>query len=363
MARQKSRVNRQIPVRKFIELINYLEKVGLDSAEALEHAELSKADLQNTNGRTQLPVMDYSRLYGVAVKQMQSLNIPLPWAAGVGSDAFELMCHSIISCKTLGEALERASRFDHLLYPLLGYRITLTKRDSTFELRYSVKTDISKSSFAPESWEWSEHFETVSHISGLMVWFKFASWLIGHAIELDEVTVAYPSVSPTYDAKLTDIFESPVKFDASACSFSAPIDFLSHRLVHNPESLTQLLNNSVYELTADIDERRSTTNAIRSLISRDIEQTIPSFAQMADYLHCSESSLRRKLLGEDTSYQQIKDELRCEIAMEQLRHGETSVKELARLLHFSEAGSFNRSFKNWVGMTPKEYMEEIQKNH
>ncbi len=357
MSKRARQINRQVPVKKFRRVINYMSAIGLQPDDALAAAGLNGATLAELNDDELLPVADFSRLYAAAVKQMQSLRRPIPWAAGIGSDAFELMCFSLISCKTLGDALQRAARFDHLLYPLLGYKMSLKTSATEFELHYHVRTQSSEQAFVPERWDWAEHFDAVSHVSGLMVWFKFASWLVGHSIELNVVHVAASSVSQAYDQGAQRVFQCPIQFDSDTSCLRGSADVLARRLVHGPESLERFLENSVYELIAAGDQQRSTTAAIRSLITRDFTQGMPSFREIADYLHCSESSLRRRLQQEDTSYQEIKDQLRCEFAIEHLRNRNTRINELAELLGFAEPSSFVRSFRSWVGMTPSAYRE------
>lgn len=358
MSKRARQINRQVPMRKFRRVINYMNGIGLDPQQALQETSLRNVNLATVGDDELLPVADFSRLYAAAVKQMQSLRRPIPWAAGIGSDAFELMCFSLISCKTLGEALQRAQRFDHLLYPLLGYKMTLETNNSEFKLHYHVRTQSSEETFTPQQWDWAKHFDAVSHVSGLMVWFKFAAWLVGHSFELNGVSVSASYVSEAYEQGAQRVFGCPIQFDSDASTIRGPIDILQRRLVHGPESLERFLENSVYELIAAGNAPRSTTAAIRSLITRDFNEGMPSFKEMAEYLHCSESSLRRRLQQEDTSYQDIKDQLRCEFAIEHLRNRDTRINELAELLGFAEPSSFVRSFRSWVGMTPSAYREK-----
>ncbi|KZX58972.1 hypothetical protein A3709_15530 [Halioglobus sp. HI00S01] len=60
---------------------------------------------------------------------MQTLKQPLPWAAGVGSEAFALMCHCMISARTPGEALRLAARYEAMLYPMIGHCVELREDD------------------------------------------------------------------------------------------------------------------------------------------------------------------------------------------------------------------------------------------
>ena len=75
----------------------------------------------------------------------------------------------------------------------------------------------------------------------------------------------------------------------------------------------------------------------------------------------SESSLRRRLLKEEISYQLIKDEVRCKLAIDFLKDASKKINDIADELGFTEPSSFVRSFRHWTGHTPKAYRENILK--
>ena len=187
-----------VPIRKFLRLLDYMGHVGLDPAAMAAVLGFSERQLKAMPRDQHLPGSDYSRMYKEAVRQMQTLKRPIPWAAGIGSEAHELMCHSIIGSKTLGDALDMAQRFDRLAYPLLGYRMKIERADSNFEVHYQVRTESEGSVFAPDDWYRTEHYEAVAKASGLLVWYALCGWLVGRSIDLSEVHIAAPYVSDAY---------------------------------------------------------------------------------------------------------------------------------------------------------------------
>jgi AraC-like DNA-binding protein len=74
----------------------------------------------------------------------------------------------------------------------------------------------------------------------------------------------------------------------------------------------------------------------------------------------SESSLRRRLQKENTNYQLLKDQVRCQVAIDKLLNEQAKVADLSEFLGFTEPSSFVRSFKAWTGETPKSYREKMQ---
>lgn len=349
-----------IPARKFQRLLDYMERIGLDGEAILNPLGMTPQELARTAPEQQLLGSDYSRMYKNAALQMQTLRWPIPWAAGIGSEAFEFMCQCIITCKTLGEALERAQRYDKLLYPMIGYRMWIERDEAAFELHYKVTVQEQDNVLTPEDWDRKAHVQTVARASGLMVWYSLCGWLIGRSIDLNRVEIGGPEVSDAYRAGLDQVLHCPLQFDSDRNCFVAPASYLDYRLVHTPESLHEFLDNTVYSLINTSSKPSSTSAAIRSLIKLDFSTGIPSFEQMAENLHMSESSLRRRLLKENTSYQKIKDQIRCELAVEHLHKEQTRISDLAELLGFTEPSSFVRSFRSWMGVTPKAYRDNLK---
>ena len=76
---------------------------------------------------------------------------------------------------------------------------------------------------------------------------------------------------------------------------------------------------------------------------------------MAEQLHVSPQTLRRHLREEDTSFQEIKDHLRRDLAIYHLGRDELTINALAEQLGFSEPSAFHRAFKKWTGLTPGAY--------
>lgn len=348
-----------IPARKFLRLLDYLQRLGIDIEAVAGAANLSLARITQLSDDVELPARQYSRLYKEAVVRIEQLGQPIPWAAGVGSEPFELMCHCMIGADTLGAALELAGRFERLAYPLLGHKMRLLREGPTAVIRYEINLSES-SGLVPEQWDRADYQETVAKASGLLVWHALCGWLTGRAIQISAAKISAPYLNDDYLASLQSVMRADIEFDAAETSIEFDARQLDRRTVHNGESLREFLGNAVFELISIEREPASTSAAIRSLIARDLPARLPSFSTISEYLHMSESSLRRRLLRENTSYQSLKDEVRCQIAIDKLLNEDARVAELAEYLGFTEPSSFIRSFKSWTGETPTAYREKVQ---
>jgi hypothetical protein len=144
-----------VPAKKFLRLFDYLDRIGLDAQAIAAAVGLKPERIAALDAEYALPAQHYSQLYKAAAVQMQQLKHPLPWGAGVGGEAFELMCHCLIGGRTLGDALRLAGRFDNLVYPLNGYRMCLLEEPAgpAVRLSYTINLAETGATLIPEDWD------------------------------------------------------------------------------------------------------------------------------------------------------------------------------------------------------------------
>lgn len=359
MTTGKPEIRHDVPIRKFVRLLDYLEKVGIDSNNAARRNGLSLQKLKQEDPNTCLPGYRYSDLYEIAAEELQKLDAGLPWGAGIGSDVFRFMCYSIISCRTLNEVIQRAERYYNMLQPLTGYSIRLNIEGESATLEYLFDPSSINKQFLPEQWDRVENSETVAKSSGLRVWHALLGWLVGREIELEEITISATAFSDTYTESLSKQMGADVVYDAKKTMMRFPASCLQFKTVHTPESLEAFLRNAVFSLIAQDSRPVTSSSAILSLFSISSHGSLPSFEDMAENLHMSPSSLRRRLTDEGTSYQQLKDSYRRDVALRYLRTSDLKINQIGELLGFLETSSFIRSFKGWTGLTPKQYRSSL----
>ena len=76
---------------------------------------------------------------------------------------------------------------------------------------------------------------------------------------------------------------------------------------------------------------------------------------VADALHISPRTLRRRLAELGTSFQMILEQLRRGRAVELLLHSGLSVEQIGSELGYLDPSNFGRAFRRWTGQSPREY--------
>jgi AraC-like DNA-binding protein len=73
-------------------------------------------------------------------------------------------------------------------------------------------------------------------------------------------------------------------------------------------------------------------------------------------------TLHRSLAAEGTTYRELLDQLRCDLATRHLADDRISIAEIAFLLGFSEISAFHRAFRRWTDRTPAEFRAEPRRS-
>jgi AraC-like DNA-binding protein len=76
---------------------------------------------------------------------------------------------------------------------------------------------------------------------------------------------------------------------------------------------------------------------------------------LATELNVSTRGLYRHLAEEGSSLQKLKDEVRREVAIQQLMRTSKALKQVASAAGFRNQTSFSRAFRQWTGQSPGEF--------
>ena len=104
--------------------------------------------------------------------------------------------------------------------------------------------------------------------------------------------------------------------------------------------------------------------ADESLLSSNIRDALvkspgefPSLEQMARRLKMGSRTLRRRLVKENLTYQQILDDTRKDLAIQYLEYTSLTPKEIGFLLGYNSVSNFRRAFKGWTGKKLTDYRQ------
>jgi AraC-like DNA-binding protein len=98
---------------------------------------------------------------------------------------------------------------------------------------------------------------------------------------------------------------------------------------------------------------------VKDILLKSIDSP-PSLSDIADLMHLSRRTLRRRLEALETSYVGILEEVRKELAIRYLTTTQFTTEEIAERLGYSEAANFRHAFKRWTGASPRHFSASHQ---
>ena len=339
-----------VPTSYALSLLQAARDNGCDTENLLEELGLSLEGL--TESRF-FSAIKYGQLYQRLIWLMQDECFGMFSGGKVRNGSFRLMCLTVIHCTNLRQALIRAAEFCEICR---GFEVKNRIVEEPGGLTTVAMCGIS--SISEERWQ-----EMLANVSpnqvrtSLAVWHRFNCWLIGREIELEALYFTFPC--PDEFKQMAEIYPMELKFEQEFCGFSFSTEYLDYPVVQNQETLMDFIRSAPYHLVINDVNQSSLKAKVRAILSKDVSVSMPSAEVVASHLNLSVTTLRRRLQGEESSYQRIKDECRMEAAFHYLGCPDLSNTCIAERLGFDESSAFFRAFKKWTGITPGEYRKRL----
>jgi AraC-like DNA-binding protein len=169
---------------------------------------------------------------------------------------------------------------------------------------------------------------------------------------LREVTFTHPS--PPDTSEHVRVFRCPVRFGAAHTRLV--IDRAAWAIpssaVHS-EYLSVLVEHADL-LLAKLPRGPGLVERTRRAIAERLRGGDPSLECVARELGMSARSLQRHLNELGSSFNELADEVREATARLYLAQPDMALAEVGYLLGFADQSAFNRAFKRWTGVTPKQ---------
>ena len=150
------------------------------------------------------------------------------------------------------------------------------------------------------------------------------------------------------------ILKCDVEFNQLHNEISIPIDISKEKLISANSAVHIIYEEQCEKLLRDLNKIENFSAATRRILLQAGDD-FPDIKEVAYKLHISESTLRRRLKEESSSYRKICDEVRDILAKKYLTTTNLTISDIAMLLNYSEAASFRRAFVRWNKLTPNDY--------
>ena len=97
---------------------------------------------------------------------------------------------------------------------------------------------------------------------------------------------------------------------------------------------------------------------MQSTLIEQLPSGVPKQQDTASALNMSIRNLQRRLNEKGSSFKELLNRTRKELAIHYLQDSEKPVIEIGFLLGYVDASNFARAFRRWQGMSPLEYRKD-----
>ncbi|QFU74436.1 AraC family transcriptional regulator [Halioglobus maricola] len=329
----------------FVQLLLELEKTGVSSGELLDELRLRGVSALDTS-RALLEGAESMVLLETAAELADDPCLALRVGKRLGIASFGTFGFALMSCANLRESIRLLLRYGQLLFEPIWKAYEhdgglLLRANPTLgtPLRRQLVTELSLSNVAAVGR--SLYGRQVARAEGI------------------EVQFGYPR--PAHSACYKRCFDTPVKFNCEHSQMFVPAHVFDTPVKTANRTEHVVFQQQCEEMLRELATVEKTTAAVRQLLIQSAGDFL-DIAQVADKLHISERTLRRRLDAESASFRAIVEEVKDLLAREYLTATELTVAEIAQLLDYSDAANFRRAFTGWNGITPSEYRQRAAEN-
>jgi AraC-like DNA-binding protein len=127
----------------------------------------------------------------------------------------------------------------------------------------------------------------------------------------------------------------------------------------NPEGLVQALAQCERESALLADDGDDIVRRTRAALALESQGYLRPEA-IAEKLHMTPRTFRRRLQEQGSSYTQLLEEARRRDSMRLLENPELEIRQVSELLGYTDPANFTRAFKGWTGKVPREWRLALQ---
>ena len=194
----------------------------------------------------------------------------------------------------------------------------------------------------------------ISVDAGIAAVFRLCEIVRGEAVHPVKLEIY---ASPDFHTDIyNDIVRGPVEFSGERNAMHFNAAELEAPLAGSIPDIVEASTKIADRYIESFDESK-VAHKVRELLVQMLPSGSADQEGIAAKLHRSASTLQRQLNAEGTSYRDVLEKTRRDLAEAYLSDGKYSHSQIAFLVGFSDQSNFARAFKRWTGESPGQYQK------
>lgn len=326
------------------------------AARALQQAGIAVDWLRNDQAR--VPATAFAALWMAVAQLLDDEFFGLDTRRmKVGS--FSLLCHAVAGQPTVARGLRQALRGFALFLDDIEARLAVANGVARIAIHHrETAVPGGREAVLPGASEDARRFadETL-----LVMIHGMLCWLAGRRVPLRRLQWAHRR--PAHAEEYRRMFSPDVAFEQAATAVEFDARVLGVPVAITPGALAAFLRDAPQSVFLKQVQSAGWGERVRRQLRRYLvgQQALsppgegPTLEALAAQFGLSPATLRRRLDDEGTGWQQLKDEVRRDLAIHRLADRRLSIVEVAAQLGYNDASSFHRAFRKWTGAAPGAY--------
>lgn len=274
-----------------------------------------------------------AEIWDVAIRHTGDELIGLHLGEALSPTILGMLGYLMQSSKTLLEAFAMLSKYNILYSTMMKFHFTEHANEVSIHYEPALR------------WQ-NEYYESARQsveisMSGLLVLFKKLS---GKSVFPIQVELAYP---PRKKSEYVRIFQSAIRFNADQNRLIFRKDDLLQDIVSHDKSFFTFFNATLEHKLQQLTRLEKTAEQLSRIIMRDFKGKVPPVEIAASELNMTVRSLQRKLKDENTTYRDVTQKIRRDLAASLMANSKFRPSEVAEILGYSDLSSFSKAFKKW----------------
>lgn len=314
-----------------------LRSQGLDAMELVEEVGIDPSSVINADRR--VPLKTAHHLLERCVELSSDEAFGLVAAEHLQPQVLNGLGLAWLASDTVYDGLKRTVRFSSVLST--GVRMELHEEPEFVHLVMRGSDQLEKR--VPAAVDFS---------AGIIM--RMCRLTMGEFIAPVKIRIQRPE--PTDPARFESMLSSTIEFDCEETCLTFYLNDILQPLATGDPALARA-NDEQAQAYIDRLNILKTSRDVIGIIVEKLPDGPPTQQQIADSLHISNRTLQRRLKEEGTSFMDLLQDTRLDLARSYLLQPTRSIVETSYLLGFSEPSTFSRAFKRWTGQAPTEFRE------
>ncbi|MDI3424278.1 AraC family transcriptional regulator [Streptomyces luteolus] len=330
-------------LRGFARLV---EELGGDPAEFTARFTISPEALTSEEGL--VPITSHDLMLDAVARDLRCPDFGLRLACSQDLSILGRLALAIQSSSTVAQAMECASRFMFVHSPALSIGVEPDPRGRREVVTLTYRKDLRESPYSSQAME-----------LGLALFHRVAVTLIGSLTGLRSIELPHQPVSPL--SRYTEYFGADVRFGCPTAALRVERRLLDEEF--------RSANAAIRRLAVDYleghhtDPERLISTHVRRALTGSIGAAPAPIGHIARLLTMHPRTLQRRLAAESTSFEEIADDVRRDLALRYITTTHLPLGQIAAMSGFADQSALSHAVRRWQGTTATQLRRRARGAH